>query len=238
MAYTTFLLVPVKMIRCVLVDGDTVWFFDGSVDCLSGWQFGAVAAISVLLPFPLLLIIVMLRWRLAVSTFTEEDGSDRRSWRILIRSVLMMGMKEETRWWLGVSLVFISFPPTPPPRTISDKQYRRATLVLASTMIYDLNWKALAVTALCCVFLAISFIVRPWQHKVFASIIGFGEKNTHCGSGCASRRVDNFADSLPPFWLFPLGNPFSLTLKQHCRHRNYLKFSLEQVCPFFLKKSF
>lgn len=101
-AYITLVLVPLRYLQCVDVGGEKVWWWDASQVCFKqSWQIASFVAICVLGPAPLLLIVLLVRWRREESAGDEEEG-DAASWRESIRRVLTNGVREEQRWFVFV----------------------------------------------------------------------------------------------------------------------------------------
>ena len=142
-SYTALVLTPLQMLQCVTIDStsrERVWFLDGSVSCLQSWQAYALGFVAVMVPLPMVVMWLMVRpWR-------DETGLGELSRRV--RQVLCVGYSTERSFWLGVSL------------------YRRLLLAVAYTQIYDYNWRSMATTSLCVVFVVLNMRYRPLANRL------------------------------------------------------------------------
>ena len=142
-AYTTLVLVPLQMIQCVDIGDEhkNVWWWDASVECYRGWQKAGFAAIGILSPLPL--FVILLLWK----KWKGEEVLDSK-WKKGIYRVLSGPYREERRWWLGVSL------------------YRRLMMVVVYSTITDLNWRAMSASGLCVIFLVMNYVMQPFRNAV------------------------------------------------------------------------
>lgn len=117
----------------------------------------------MLTPLPAVVIVVLILWKHPISTRNLGLDDPGVTWKERIHQVawlrshlleaslqvLTNGFKQKAKFWVGVSL------------------YRRLFFVVASTMILDLNWKAISLTSLCFIFVITDSVFRPFRFSCF-----------------------------------------------------------------------